>query len=123
MSVERVLRLSPETLAPSVPDPASYLSPSAGWEETEYLAPLPKDRVEGGYWRGEPGSVGFAAWPYTEICVILRGSVGVEDESGAMVTFGAGESFLIPEGFSGRWHTLEPTEKIFLGVHGAPAPE
>ena len=99
-----------------VPDLADYDDHSEGWAEAEYRAGLEQTRSIAGYWEGEPGWVRIDVWPYNEVCVVLDGRVGIEDESGERREFGAGEAFLIPAGFSGVWHTLEPTRKIFVGV-------
>lgn len=114
--VESVARVSPEALSASRPPLDSYETVSEGWTEREYRLDFGQPAVEGGYWTGEAGSVSFASWPYSELCVILKGRVAVEDRSGARIEYGPGESFLIPQGFSGIWHTLEATEKIFVGV-------
>ena len=115
-TVRDVATVSPRALAASRPPVDSYETVSDGWSEQEYRVDFGNPAVEGGYWTGDPGSVSFDAWPYSELCVILRGRVAVEDRDGARAEYGAGESFLIPQGFSGIWHTLEPTEKIFVGV-------
>lgn len=115
-SVRDIRSISPELLRASQPPLDSYETVSDGWSEREYRIDLGHSAVEGGYWTGEAGSVSFDSWPYSELCVILRGRVAVEDRTGARVEYGAGESFLIPQGFSGIWHTLEATEKIFVGV-------
>lgn len=110
--------LTPGTLTASQPPLESYDTVSDDWNENEYRIDLGSPAVEGGYWSGSAGSVSFDSWPYNELCIILKGRVRVEAAEGGSKDFGAGESFLIPQGFSGVWHTLEPTEKIFVGVHG-----
>jgi uncharacterized cupin superfamily protein len=119
MNIDSVIEIAPQALQQSRPDPASYDRVSDNWTETEYRVNFGNEQVEGGYWTGSPGSVDFDSWPYTELCVILRGRVAVEDRSGRRREFGAGDSFAIPQGFHGTWHTLEETEKIFMGVHKA----
>jgi uncharacterized cupin superfamily protein len=116
--VTAIRALTPAALTASAPPLESYDSVSPDWEEHEYRVELGSASVEAGYWTGSRGSVGFDSWPYNELCVILKGRVRVEAADGGVRDFGAGESFLIPQGFSGVWHTLEPTEKIFVGVHG-----
>lgn len=116
MDVQSIVGVSPRALAASQPSLDSYETASDGWAEKEYRVDLGHSAVEGGYWTGEAGSVSFESWPYSELCVILKGRVAVEDRSGVRVEYGVGESFLIPQGFSGIWHTLETTEKIFIGV-------
>lgn len=116
-SIENVQRIHPSALPGSRPALDSYDAVSDGWSEEEFRADFGNPAVEGGYWRGEPGHVSFDSWPYTELCVIISGRVAVEDRDGACAEYRAGESFLIPQGFTGTWHTLEATEKIFVGVH------
>ena len=52
------------------------------------------------------GSVGFASWPYDEICVIVEGRVAIEVQDGTRNEFGAGEAFLIAAGPNAVWRTL-----------------
>lgn len=100
----------------SAPSLGGYDGVSEGWREWEHRAQLPRPGVIAGYWTGEPGWVEFISWPYNELCVILTGRVALEDSAGGRREFAAGESFLVPEGFRGRWVTVEPTTKIFVGV-------
>ncbi|MEJ6489869.1 cupin domain-containing protein [Leucobacter sp. USCH14] len=116
-TIDAVTDVRSSTLPGSTPPLDSYDHVSSGWSETEYRADLGNPAVEGGYWCGGEGSVSFDSWPYTELCVILSGRVAVEDSEGRRREWGAGQSFLIPQGFSGTWLTLEPTEKVFVGVH------
>lgn len=116
MSVSQIRDVNPSALAASAPPLDSYATVSEGWSEQEYRVDLGNPTLEGGYWAGDPGYVSFDEWPYTELCVILRGRVAVEDREGNRREYVAGQSFVIPQGFSGIWHTLESTEKIFVGI-------
>lgn len=118
-TVADIVAVHSSTLAGSTPPVESYDRVSPGWQESEHRVEMGAPAVEGGYWVGEPGSVAFDSWPYNELCVILSGRVAVEDSTGVRLEWGAGESFQIPQGFSGVWHTLEPTEKVFVGVTSA----
>lgn len=102
-----------------VPSPADYDSVSANWVEAEYRIP---GQIEGalvGFWRGEPGSVSFDSWPYTEVCVVVSGRVGVESAEGELREYTGGQAFVVPRGFRGTWHTFEPTTKYFVGIDAA----
>jgi uncharacterized cupin superfamily protein len=99
-----------------VPDLSDYSAASEGWAEAEYRADASASTPIVGFWEGKPGWVAFDAWPYTEICVIIRGRVAIEDEHGDRREFADGSAFIVPQGFRGRWHTLEPTTKYFVGV-------
>lgn len=117
-SIESVLELSRDTGTAVRPELADYDEATPGWRETEYRADT-EDGTLMGYWTGQPGWVRIDSWPYREVCVILSGRVRIEDATGAYRDFGPGQAFTIPYGFSGRWHTLEPTDKIFVGIeHG-----
>lgn len=99
-----------------VPPPSDYAEVSPTWREVEHRADLPGSSTIAGAWEGQPGSVRIPCWPYIEVCVVLEGRVAIEDSEGTRREFGSGESFLIPAGFDGWWHTLAPTRKIFVGI-------
>jgi uncharacterized cupin superfamily protein len=48
-----------------------------------------------------------------ELCVMTSGRVILSDDDGAAHSFGAGDAFLIPAGFSGTWETVEDCTKIY----------
>lgn len=100
-----------------VPTISDYDDSSTGWTEAEHRASVPVGAIAG-FWEGEPGWVRIDDWPYTEVCVILSGSVAIEDVTGARREFGPGESFVVPKGFTGIWRTLTPCEKVFVGIDG-----
>ena len=115
MSIDAV-RTVDRTGIQVVPDPADYDRVSDGWSEKEYRAiELAEDSL-GGLWEGQPGSVFFESWPYTEFCVMISGRVAVIDADGARREFGAGEAFVVPRGFRGTWETVEPSVKYFVAM-------
>lgn len=66
-----------------------------------------------GTWTSTPGKwVAFA--DRDEFCVLLSGHVKLISDDGTEQEFRAGDSFLIPDGFRGFWHVLEPTTKHFV---------
>lgn len=117
MSITSIQRLGVGFGTPVIPNIDDYDESSSVWRETEHRAHLPGTQTVGGAWEGEPGWVAIHEWPYHEICVIMTGRVAVESSDGDRMEFGPGESFCVPKGFNGVWHTLEPTQKIFVGVH------
>jgi hypothetical protein len=48
-----------------------------------------------------------------ELCVMTAGKVLIESEAGQQSTFGAGDAFVVPAGFSGTWQVLEDCSKIY----------
>lgn len=115
--VEAIITLGADEALSFIPPLSDYDDPTPQWEETEYRhLTTPSRETTVGYWKGEPGAVSFASWPYTEICVILSGRVALQDRAGKIIEFGPGEGFVIPVGWSGRWQTLKPTRKIFVAA-------
>jgi uncharacterized protein len=73
----------------------------------------PTGQFFAGVWESTPGKW-RVKYTETEFCHITRGSVYIEDEQGRAVTFRAGDSFVVPAGFSGTWHVREPTSKLYV---------
>ena len=48
-----------------------------------------------------------------ELCVMTGGSVVIESASGERSTFGRGDAFVIPAGFTGTWEVVEDCSKIY----------
>jgi uncharacterized cupin superfamily protein len=48
-----------------------------------------------------------------ELCVLTAGQVIIESETGHRASFGAGDAFVIPAGFSGTWEVVEDCSKIY----------
>src|SRR5688500_17148495 len=95
---EEQLALDPLRLAPGSPMPDQFarnLFSDAG------------GRFHTGIWRS-----GRGAWrvSYTEneLCVLTEGRVRLSDDAGHSWTFGPGDAFVVPSGFSGLWETVEP---------------
>lgn len=65
-----------------------------------------------GIWEGDVG-----AWRvhYTEheLCHMLTGKVRILSDDGSETVVATGDSFVIPAGFSGVWHVLEPARKLY----------
>ena len=115
MTIDQVQTVGGPDATVIVPAPEEYDEASEGWTESEFRADAPEGTIVA-RWTGEPGWVRIEDWPYTEVCVLLSGAIQLDDEDGASRRFAAGDSFLIPRGFRGVWRTLEPSEKIFVGI-------
>ena len=70
-------------------------------------------------------SSGVGKWKveYTEneFCHLTRGLIRISDASGQQWSFKAGDSFVIPAGFSGTWEVIEPTAKLYVIYESAAA--
>ena len=48
-----------------------------------------------------------------ELCVMTAGRVVIESERGERASFGPGDAFVVPAGFSGIWEVVEDCSKIY----------
>jgi uncharacterized cupin superfamily protein len=68
-----------------------------------------------GVWASEVGAW-RVAYDEIELCVILEGRVRLTGDDGSEATYGPGDAFVLPKGFTGVWETLEPLRKIYAIV-------
>lgn len=66
-----------------------------------------------GIWESTPGRW-RVSYTENEFCHITSGQVSVESSDGRRWMFKPGDSFVIPAGFSGVWHVLEPLRKLYV---------
>src|SRR5262245_33643198 len=57
-------------------------------------------KVTSGIWTCNAGSVEIKTNPVEEICFVICGTVKITDLRGNSETFGSGECFVLPRGFS-----------------------
>jgi uncharacterized protein len=48
-----------------------------------------------------------------ELCVMMAGRVVLTSDDGAVNSFGAGDAFVVPAGFSGTWEVVVDCTKIY----------
>jgi uncharacterized protein len=48
-----------------------------------------------------------------ELCVMTAGKIIIESASGERSSFGPGDAFVIPAGFTGTWEVIEDCAKIY----------
>ena len=72
-----------------------------------------------GIWTSTPGAW-RVAYTENELCVLTQGRVRISDDHGRSWTFGAGESFVVPAGFSGLWEVLEAAQKFYAIYEKVP---
>jgi len=70
-------------------------------------------RFASGIWIGEPGDIPIKEYPVDEFCYLSEGEVLLVSADGQKTRFAAGDSFVVPAGFSGVWQTLRRTTKRF----------
>lgn len=57
-----------------------------------------------GVWACDAGTLEIVDLAIDEACYLIEGSVVITDDKGNSETFNAGEAFVLPRGFTGRWH-------------------
>lgn len=116
VSIAAVISVDKTRARRVVPPTSDYKEVTREWQECEYRAVELADDSLGGLWEGEPGSVSFDAWPYTEFCVMIAGRVRITDSAGESREFVGGEAFIVPRGFQGTWTTVESSRKYFVAM-------
>lgn len=79
------------------------------------------DGLRVGVWEGEPGTLQLTDYPFDEFCLIVAGELVVTGTGGKPLIFRAGDSFIIPKGFSGTWEMKTKVRKQSVLV-AAPSP-
>ncbi len=84
-----------------------------GMDESEQrVTSAASKRFNVALWQGKVGAVDFPATETTEVCWLTEGKIALIDEAGGRREFSAGEGYLLPKGFAGRWETLVDAKKI-----------
>jgi uncharacterized cupin superfamily protein len=65
-----------------------------------------------GVWEATPGSW-RVRYSEHEFCHLLSGRVVVTSDAGERREFAAGDSFVVPAGFSGIWEVVESCRKLY----------
>lgn len=65
-----------------------------------------------GRWSGTRGKW-RVRYTENELCVMTAGRVVITSDVGESNTFGTGDAFVIPAGFSGTWEVLEDCSKVY----------
>jgi uncharacterized cupin superfamily protein len=66
-----------------------------------------------GVWESTPGRW-RVSYTETEFCHITKGNVTIDSSDGSQWTFTAGDSFVIPAGFTGVWNVTEDLCKLYV---------
>ena len=74
----------------------------------------PNEQQSSGVWEATAGSFRANVVGYTEFCHILEGHCRVVDPDGTVHRFCAGDSFVLPDGFTGHWEVDSKVKKVFF---------
>jgi len=81
-----------------------------------------KGKVRSGIWECDAYVEEMVSYPYDEFMVILSGEVKITGEDGDVEIFSAGDSWLMPRGFSGTWSQTGKVRKYFVIIGGEDTP-
>ena len=70
-------------------------------------------RFHAGIWECQPGKWRVIFTEH-EFCHILAGRIVVSGDDGSQHTYGPGDAFVSPSGFTGHWDVLEPARKYYV---------
>ncbi len=95
--------------------PGTYLGETFTFEEMH----SGDVQVQVGVWEAGMGKLILDNFPFTEYVLMISGSVIVTEENGVSMTFKAGDTFVIPKGWSGVWDVQERMKKQIVRVGSA----
>lgn len=72
--------------------------------------------IEVGVWEGTAGQFPARRDGYSEICQILSGRAILHSNGGERTELAAGDTIIMPTGWTGTWELLEPTRKLYIIV-------
>ncbi len=75
--------------------------------------------VRVGVWEAGAGKTVIENFPFTEYVLMISGSVIVTDKDGTSWKFSAGDTFVIPKGWSGDWDVQERMKKQIVRIGAA----
>lgn len=78
--------------------------------------------LEVGVWEGTAGRFPARRDGYSEVCQILSGRATLHTDGGEPVELRAGDTIVMPTGWSGRWELHEPLRKLYVIVHDRRSP-
>lgn len=94
---------------------ADFQKLNYGMDESDWRAAEGKNGIYAvGLWEGKVGALDFPAMPYDEACWVTQGRIALVDGAGGRREFGAGQGYVLPRGFAGRWETLEDAKKFYV---------
>ncbi|GGF07320.1 transcriptional regulator [Aliidongia dinghuensis] len=107
------LKITPDT-APATP----YLPPAdrilSGVPQQSIVDAYGSDdgKFSAGLWASTPGRW-RVAYTEHEFCHLLEGEVVLHGDDGTVAPYRAGDSFVVPAGFTGTWEVVTAARKLY----------
>jgi uncharacterized protein len=111
MSTEIISLAQPLETEVSSPPADRVVEGSPRHELANYFSD-PSQQFFAGRWSSTEGTW-RVRYTESELCVMTQGRVIIKSDGGTANSFGPGDAFVIPAGFSGTWTVLEPCTKIY----------
>lgn len=111
MSAQIISLATPMAPDVSAPSADKLIDGSPVHQVSNYFADATQ-QFFAGRWSSTPGTW-RVRYTESELCVIVSGRVIIKSDDGSAHTFGPGDAFVIPSGFTGTWHVLEDCTKIY----------
>ena len=96
--------------------PGTYLGEKFTFEESHRGVVT----VRIGVWEAGAGKSILTDFPFTEYVLMISGRVIVTEQDGTSMEFTAGDTFVIPKGWSGVWDVQERMKKQIVRIGSAP---
>lgn len=97
---------------PLLAKPGSYLGENFVFEDIHSGDVI----VKVGVWEAGAGKVNLNNFPFTEYVLMISGRVIVTEQDGTSREFGAGDTFVIPRGWSGEWDVQHRMKKQVVRI-------
>ncbi len=111
--IPRIIIIDSTTPAKALIDkPGTFLGETFVFSE-EHTADV---QVQIGVWEAGIGKLTFDDFSFTEYVLMIGGSVIVTETNGVSMTFDAGDTFVIPKGWSGTWDVQERMKKQIVRI-------
>ena len=106
------------------PDPAAHLDPMDEQDTSRYVGGVPEQGIKVCF-RDATGQMLVGVWsttemhtrplpfPRNELMHIVEGEVTITDGAGRAMTYGAGDTFMVPRGMTYQWDSTGTVRKIF----------
>ena len=95
--------------------PGTYLGETFTFEQAHSSGV----KVKVGVWEAGEGRLDLEDFPFTEYVLMISGVVTVIEQNGDSMTFKAGDTFVIPKGWTGIWDVQERMKKQIVRIGSA----